>query len=239
MWLAVEGDLRFLSHHETMRAVERSLLRAGLPLRFTRGFHPHPILSLACPRPVGVASDEDLLVVPLEEPTTSTELLEALTPHAPQGMWFLQAAPLPMGSRPHPQRCWYELTLSPESLETVGNMLVQWQQADRWPVDRHKPARQHRRGKRSRRVDLKALVTNLRLQGRTIRWQQQPQGDLWARPGEVLEMLGLDPQADLARVRRTAVAYQDLPPWGGSTSSNRPTGEGAATRQPDPFADSE
>ena len=239
MWLTVEGDLRFLSHHETMRAVERSLLRAGLALRFTQGFHPHPILSLACPRSVGVASDEDLLVVSLEEPTTGEELLEALTPHAPRGMRFLRAAPLPMGSKPHPQRCWYELPLWPESFETVGNMLVRWQEADRWPVDRHKPARQHRRESRSRRVDLKALVTNLSLQGRTIRWQQHPQDDLWARPGEVLEMLGLDPQADLARVRRTAVAYQDLPPWRGATSSNRPTGEDAATNQPDPFANSE
>ena len=85
MWLAVEGDLRFLSHRDMMRAVARALLRARLPLQYTQGFHPHPVVSLALPRPVGVSADEDLLVFSLAAPLAPEALLEAARPHAPRG----------------------------------------------------------------------------------------------------------------------------------------------------------
>ncbi len=57
--------LRFLSHAETLRVFERACARAGLPVKFTEGFNPHPKLSLPLPRPVGVESAEELLVLRL------------------------------------------------------------------------------------------------------------------------------------------------------------------------------
>ncbi|GAF87148.1 unnamed protein product, partial [marine sediment metagenome] len=52
----VDGDLRFISHHDMLRLFARSLARAALPVRFSEGFNPHPRLSIPLPRPVGVAS---------------------------------------------------------------------------------------------------------------------------------------------------------------------------------------
>ena len=64
---AIEEALRFLSHAETMRLWERVCVRAGVPIKYSQGFNPHAKLSLPLPRAVGVASDEERLVVRLFE----------------------------------------------------------------------------------------------------------------------------------------------------------------------------
>jgi uncharacterized protein (DUF2344 family) len=43
----VEGDLRFLSHHDCLRAMERLAARARLPVRYTQGFNPRIKMSIA------------------------------------------------------------------------------------------------------------------------------------------------------------------------------------------------
>ncbi len=48
----------------------------------------------------------------------------------------------------------------------------------------------------------------MRLDGNVLRWTLVPSGEVWARPAEVLELLGLDARGDLARLRRTAVQYE-------------------------------
>lgn len=62
----VEGSLRFLSHAETLRLFQRACVRAGLALRYSEGFNPHPKLSLPLPRSVGVESDDELLCLWVE-----------------------------------------------------------------------------------------------------------------------------------------------------------------------------
>ena len=48
------GRERFLSHLETLGVIQRALRRSGLPLRYTRGFHPHPRLSMGPSLAVGI-----------------------------------------------------------------------------------------------------------------------------------------------------------------------------------------
>jgi len=57
----IEGNLRFLSHQETMTMWSRVLARSGLDVCFSSGFNPHPRISLPLPRSVGVRSDDELL----------------------------------------------------------------------------------------------------------------------------------------------------------------------------------
>ncbi len=62
-WFRIGGLLRFLSHAETLRVCQRACARAGIPVKHTMGFNPHPRLSLPLPRSVGVESDDELLVL--------------------------------------------------------------------------------------------------------------------------------------------------------------------------------
>lgn len=50
------GLLRFLSHQETVTAIERTIRRSGLPVSFTQGFHPRIKVSYSPAIPTGVAS---------------------------------------------------------------------------------------------------------------------------------------------------------------------------------------
>ncbi|MFN3739590.1 MAG: TIGR03936 family radical SAM-associated protein [Thermodesulfovibrionales bacterium] len=48
------GELKYLSHLELSRLIERALRRANIPLSYTEGFHPMPRISFGPALPVGV-----------------------------------------------------------------------------------------------------------------------------------------------------------------------------------------
>ncbi|MDX1762928.1 MAG: TIGR03960 family B12-binding radical SAM protein [bacterium] len=50
------GKLRFLSHLELISLFARAFVRAGIPLAYSQGFHPHPKIAMGPALPVGVSS---------------------------------------------------------------------------------------------------------------------------------------------------------------------------------------
>ncbi len=62
---AKRGRLRFTSHRDFGRAVERAIRRAGLPIAFSSGFSPHPRISYANASPTGAASEAEYLEISL------------------------------------------------------------------------------------------------------------------------------------------------------------------------------
>jgi len=62
----IEGNLCYLSHHETVSMLQRALIRAGVRLVYSQGFNPRPRLSLPLPRAVGVRSDCEMLCALVE-----------------------------------------------------------------------------------------------------------------------------------------------------------------------------
>jgi radical SAM-linked protein len=217
----MEGDLRFLSHHDTLRALERAAARAGLPLRYSQGFNPHPVMALLPPRPVGVASRDDILVLSLEQPPDQADsgdgcqaargedFLAPLQAAAPSGMRFLRAVALEGKATPHPLRMHYRLPLKPGEVTLVSRRLEELAGLDRWVVSRLVSPKKARpaRAMESRDIDIKPMVENPRLEAAVLRWSAVPHGDAWARPGELLRLLGLDERTNLAAVERTAVQY--------------------------------
>ena len=43
------GSTRFLGHLDVMRYFQKAFRRAELPIAFSEGYHPHPLLSFAQP----------------------------------------------------------------------------------------------------------------------------------------------------------------------------------------------
>ncbi len=210
--MVIESDLRFLSHKDTVRAVERAAARAKLPVKYSQGFNPRPILSLACPRPVGVASLADLAVMQLTEPMPAEKLLGLLNDKAPDGMTFTRAEVLQAKAPPQPRRVDYDAPIEQDMRARLADLADKFNRADAWPVERgaDKSANGATRpvqARRGRTVDLKALVRDLRLEDGCLRFSLVSDGQVWARPGEVLEAVGLDGRTDLARLVRTNVQY--------------------------------
>jgi radical SAM-linked protein len=210
--LAIESDLRFLSHRDTVRAVERAAARAHLPVKYTQGFNPHPVLSLACPRPVGVASLADLAVMQLTRAMPAETLLGLLNGQSPGGMTFIRAEVLQAKAPPRVRRVDYDAPVDQARQANVADLAAKFNQADAWAVERgaDRPAQGApgpAKARRARTVDLKALVVGLRLEDGRLRFSLVSDGQIWARPGEVLEAVGLDGRTDLARLVRTDVLY--------------------------------
>jgi radical SAM-linked protein len=55
-----KGPIRFISHLDLSRAFHRAFIRAGIPLKFSEGFSPHPKFSLALPLSVGTESEAEI-----------------------------------------------------------------------------------------------------------------------------------------------------------------------------------
>ncbi len=56
-----EGRAKFISHLDLMRTMQRAFIRAGLPIKHTEGFNPHPYMVFAMPLSVGTESVCELM----------------------------------------------------------------------------------------------------------------------------------------------------------------------------------
>ncbi|MGN6681041.1 MAG: TIGR03936 family radical SAM-associated protein, partial [Streptosporangiaceae bacterium] len=58
---AKRGRMRFASHRDVARAIERGVRKAGLPVAYSAGFSPHPRISYSGGAPTGAASEAEYL----------------------------------------------------------------------------------------------------------------------------------------------------------------------------------
>ena len=85
------GNLRFIGHRDLLRAVERVLRRARLPVAMSQGFHPKPRVSYLSALPLGFSSDDEAMELILEEELSPDELLARLNSSSVVGLDFLSA----------------------------------------------------------------------------------------------------------------------------------------------------
>ena len=80
------GTAKYISHLDLMHTMERAFLRAGITIRHTAGFHPHPYVSIPLPRPLGFSSQCELMEFGLEEGCTMEELPQKMNQVLPAGI---------------------------------------------------------------------------------------------------------------------------------------------------------
>jgi radical SAM-linked protein len=199
---AIEGDLRFISHHDSLRLFERALARAGLPVRFSEGFNPRPKLRLALPRPVGVASQDELLVVELVRDSEPDDARTALAAQVPVGITLRSVGRLADGDRRHPRAATYELAVDPGRAEGLAGRVVEFMASGNVVVQRPSP-----RGPGIKSVDIRSFVMSMSVVGDRLQWTQSIGQDGTARVNELLDALELPSRDYLHRVVRRAVEY--------------------------------
>lgn len=99
IWHTREGNAAFLSQLELQAVLERAMRRADLPMAFSQGFHPLPLLSFGRALPVGVASRAEWFAITLRRPLTADAVARALTPHLPRGMRVIDVYPVSKAQR--------------------------------------------------------------------------------------------------------------------------------------------
>jgi len=99
---AKRGRLRFSSHRDFQRALERALRRSAVPMAYSAGFHPHPKVSYANAAPTGTASEAEYVELSLArrvDPQALREALDALLPAGLDVLQVVEAAPGALADR--------------------------------------------------------------------------------------------------------------------------------------------
>ena len=86
--------IKFISHLDLMRTIQRIIRRSGVPIEYSKGFNPHMALSLAQPLSVGVYSDGEYKDIVLTEEMKVADLLARLNEAAPPTIRFFEATPI-------------------------------------------------------------------------------------------------------------------------------------------------
>ncbi|HET8615843.1 MAG TPA: TIGR03936 family radical SAM-associated protein [Actinomycetales bacterium] len=95
---AKRGRLRFSSHRDFQRALERALRRAAVPMAYSAGFTPHPKVSYANSAPTGTASEAEYVELSVTERCDPEAVREALDRSLPPGLDVLQVVEADAGS---------------------------------------------------------------------------------------------------------------------------------------------
>ncbi|NLL48312.1 MAG: DUF2344 domain-containing protein [Firmicutes bacterium] len=149
-------EVQFLSHLDLVRTMERALRRAGLPIAYSEGFTPRPIMSFSYALPVGILSEAEYGDYTFAEALAPEEFVARYNQHLPTGFRVLQAECLPSGT-PTLQRvinaARWRIVLPATSLE-AERIAKRWEELQL--VDSFKVQRETKKG--SREVDLRPLL---------------------------------------------------------------------------------
>jgi radical SAM-linked protein len=193
----VEGDKRFLSHHDMMRLWERALRRAGLPLRLSQGYNPRPKMSLPEPRSVGIASEAELLEFELADWVNPDAVLERLRGQMPPGVAIRSLDLVRPTDKAHPHTVVYDVRLEapPSDLAARAQEVLDRREA---PVVRPRP-------KGDKHLDARPFIRDLETpDGERIRMTLVTGPNGTVRPDEVLRLMGVGRDEILrADIRRT------------------------------------
>lgn len=80
-----KGNICYTSHIDSMRVLQRTLVRAHISTKMSEGFNPHPITYTSHPLPLGVQSEEEFFVVANDD-MTAEQVLDAFNKNVPSGM---------------------------------------------------------------------------------------------------------------------------------------------------------
>ena len=81
-----EEQAAYLSHLDLMRTFQRVFPRGGLALKHSQGFHPHPLISIVLPLPVGQSSECELLDFEVERDVDTALVADKLNTGLPAGL---------------------------------------------------------------------------------------------------------------------------------------------------------
>lgn len=142
------GPAAYISHLDLMKALQRSFVRAGIPVKYSQGFNPHIEMSIVVPLSTGYETRCDLCDLDLIVDELPENFVESLNAVMPWGMKVLYAGP---ADRPVREIacCAYEIVLPAGDTAAMKALFEQ-------------PVLLEKRSKRGRKeVDLRDYIKQL------------------------------------------------------------------------------
>lgn len=91
-----KGDMVFISHLDLLRLFERAMRRAQIPIAYSQGFNPHPIMAFATALSIGISSDAEYIDLTLYENMDEQVFKEKLNKVLPEGLKLVDSKEVPL-----------------------------------------------------------------------------------------------------------------------------------------------
>jgi radical SAM-linked protein len=193
------GPLRFLSHLDLNRAIDRAVRRSGLPVKYSQGFNPSAQIGYAHALPTGTAGERELCQIELERPLPAEDVHRALVAELPEHLQPVQVEAVSGEKRKHISGSTladYEIELAPpEGIEfaTLERAVDELLDAGNLTVVRETKSR-------TRTIDIRPGIYELRVleprpddaenrAGPRLRTKLALQQEQLVKPAEVVECL--------------------------------------------------
>jgi radical SAM-linked protein len=198
------GAMRYLSHLELLTVFTRAVSKAGVPILFSQGFHPHPRFSFATATSVGVESVAEYMDMFVEDGIPAEEVQRRLNAVLPAGLKILDAEQVDVKSPSLSTligKTRYRITFNEACAERLPEQCVQFMAHAEFVIQRKKKGE-------VQSVDLRGEVATLNVEGAVV--------ELVAGRGKPVEfaraITGNDTlQADDIRIEKMEVIFNDNP----------------------------
>jgi len=196
------GAMRYLSHLEMLTVFTRAVSKAGVPILFSQGFHPHPRFSFATATSVGVESVAEYMDMFVEDGIPSEEVQCRLNAVLPEGLTILEAVQVDVKSPSLStliDKTRYRITFNEASAERLPDLCVQFMAHDEFVIQRKKKGE-------IQSVDLRGEMSSLNVLGSAVEFVAGR-----GKPVEFARAIMLDDslQADDMRIEKLEVIFND------------------------------
>ncbi len=118
------GTAAYISHLDLLKALQRSFVRANIPVKYSQGFNPHIEMSIVVPLSTGYETRCDLCDLDLTVDELPRNFVEKLNAVMPRGMKALHAGP---ADRPVREiaYCGYEIVLPAGDCDAMKGLFRQ------------------------------------------------------------------------------------------------------------------
>ena len=203
----IKGTLRFLSHSQMLNLFQRACVRIGIDLRYSHGFNPRPKISLPLPRPVGIESDDELLVLAVNgEPSVNTLKPESWAAQLPEGC-ELQSIDI-VREKPSFQPCCaaYRFTVKHRIMDkNLENRINHVMSSESLVIERS-----INKTNSMKKIDVRGFLISIMTEQNSIIVLCKISSAGSIRVQEIMQLLDLDTKMLACPIKRINVQWQDI-----------------------------
>ncbi len=115
LFISKKGRIKFVSHLDMFRMMQRTVRRAEIPLWYTEGFNPHPYISFLLALSLGVESEGEPVDIRIVGDMSPAEVKERLNRCLPEGL-YVESAASPFNKSAEIAYGEYDVLFSPDDI---------------------------------------------------------------------------------------------------------------------------
>ncbi|MDR4507294.1 MAG: TIGR03936 family radical SAM-associated protein [Candidatus Brocadiaceae bacterium] len=180
-----------------MKLFERAMRRASIPIAMSKGFNPHPKMSVPLSLSVGISGKNEILELDLLPPLSIETLLTCFKKQLPNGIQILSAEVIPQSLKGSVYNATYEVVFKDaHRLKTVKIHEF---------LNRSSVIVYRTKNRNQKPFNVRPSVQEIVVRRNVLKMTIKMLPDGMAKPDEVLLALGMEKKKELFEIIRTKV----------------------------------